>query len=121
MTPAHTAALTAATTGTTGTTPALAAAQDSVVGVFLQFGVLGCLVLVGLYFFNRAWKDQQTRAEKAEQALAEVNRDTRDKVVPVLATVLAVLKDAESALATVATVLKDAERAMADQHRRDRR
>lgn len=91
-------ALTSALAASTAKPAATSAQIGGVVDVFLQFGVLGALVLVGLFFFNRVWKEQQARAERAETALAELNRDLRDKVVPVLATVAAVLKDAERAI-----------------------
>ncbi len=66
----------------------LAAAADGVSGgfaqVFLQYGALGAFAVVAIIFFNRAYKRESERADKAEQALAELNRDMRDKVLPVL-------------------------------------
>jgi hypothetical protein len=52
--------------------------------VFLQYGALGAFAVVAVIFFNRAYKRESERADKAETALAELNRDLRDKVLPVL-------------------------------------
>jgi hypothetical protein len=55
-----------------------------VVDVFLQFGVLGAFALLSIAFYHRVWREQVQRAERAEAALSELNREVRDKVVPAL-------------------------------------
>jgi hypothetical protein len=80
----------------------MTATTDSVSGavdVFLQFGALGAFAVISIAFYNRAWKDTAARAERAETALADLNREVRDKVVPVLAQAMGVLKEAERAMA----------------------
>lgn len=56
----------------------------SVTGVFLQFGILGAFALLALWFFLSVYKREVERADRAEEALAELNSDVRDKVIPAL-------------------------------------
>jgi hypothetical protein len=57
---------------------------NSIAGVILQFGVLGALVLLAIYFFFIVYKREVERADRAEAALAALNSDVRDKVMPAL-------------------------------------
>ena len=57
---------------------------SSVTGTFIQFGVLGAFALVALWFFYRVYTREVDRADKAEQALAELNHDVRAMVIPAL-------------------------------------
>jgi hypothetical protein len=59
-------------------------ATASVTGVFLQFGVLGAFALLALWFFLNVYKREVARADRAEAALAVLNSDVRDKVIPAL-------------------------------------
>lgn len=61
-----------------------AATDPGVAGVFLQFGVLGAIALLALWFFLVVYKREVARADRAEQALATLNFDVRDKVLPAL-------------------------------------
>jgi hypothetical protein len=55
-----------------------------VTGIFLQYGVLGVFALFGLYFFRIVYKRETERADRAEVQLAELNRDIRERIIPVL-------------------------------------
>lgn len=57
---------------------------SSITGVFLQFGVLGAFALLALWFFLTVYKREVARADRAEAALAVLNSDVRDKVIPAL-------------------------------------
>lgn len=59
-------------------------ATASVTGVFLQFGVLGAFALLALWFFLTVYKREVERADRAEVALAALNSDVREKVIPAL-------------------------------------
>jgi hypothetical protein len=69
--------------------------------VFLQYGVLGIFALFGLWFFKTVYKRETERADRAEAALAELNRELRTEIVPVL-------KEAARAAADAAIVMRDA-------------
>lgn len=56
----------------------------SVTGVFIQFGVLGAFALLALWFFMTVYKREVDRADRAEEALAQLNAQVRDKVIPAL-------------------------------------
>ena len=65
--------------------------SSSIAATFLQYGVLGAVAIVLLWFsFNaivreRERADRETaRADRAEAALAELNKDMREKVIPAL-------------------------------------
>jgi len=60
------------------------AADTGITGVFLQFGVLGAFALLALWFFLTVYKREVSRADAAEAALAVLNADLRDKVIPAL-------------------------------------
>lgn len=77
------------------------APAGEITGVFLQYGVLGAFALFGLWFFRTVYKRETERADRAEAALAELNRDVREKVIPVLT-------EAARAAADAAIVLRDA-------------
>lgn len=70
--------------GLSGVMVASAAPAGEVTAVFLQYGVLGVFAIFGLAFFRTVYKRESERADRAEAALAELNRDVRDKVIPVL-------------------------------------
>lgn len=59
-------------------------ATNSVAAIFLQFGVLGAFALLALWFFLTVYKREVARADRAEAALAVLNTDVRDKVIPAL-------------------------------------
>lgn len=61
-----------------------AAADSGITGVFLQFGVLGAFSLLALWFFLTVYKREVARADAAERALAALNSDVRDKILPAL-------------------------------------
>ncbi len=66
---------------------AVAGATDpsgDVTAIFLQYGVVGVLALLGLWFFRTAYQDVIKQRDEARKELSELNRDVRDKVVPVL-------------------------------------
>jgi hypothetical protein len=56
----------------------------SVTGIFLQFGVLGAFALLALWFFFTVYRREVERADRAEAALAALNSDLREKVMPAL-------------------------------------
>lgn len=55
-----------------------------VAAIFLQFGVLGAFALVSLWFFLRVYKREGERADREAMARYELEREVRDKVIPVL-------------------------------------
>jgi hypothetical protein len=59
-------------------------ASAGVVATFLQFGVLGGFALVALWFFMRVYKRESDRADREATARYELEREIRDKVIPVL-------------------------------------
>lgn len=61
------------------------ATASDVAGIFLQFGVLGAFALVALWFFLRVYKRESERADKEATARYELEREIRDKVIPLLA------------------------------------
>lgn len=61
-----------------------AATNAGITGVFLQFGVLGALSLLALWFFLTVYRREVSRADAAEAALALLNADLREKVIPAL-------------------------------------
>lgn len=63
---------------------AAAAVDPGITGVFLQFGVLGAFSLLALWFFLIVYKREVSRADNAERALAALNSDVRDKILPAL-------------------------------------
>jgi hypothetical protein len=79
---------------TTSTIPGGAA------GVFLQFSVLGAVALLGLWFVLTAYRREVARGDAAEKALAELNREVRDKVIPALT-------DAARAMSDCVGLLRD--------------
>lgn len=74
---------------------------DEITAVFLQYGVLGIFALFGLWFFKTVYKRETERADRAEASLAELNRELRTEIVPVL-------KEAARAAADAAIVMRDA-------------
>lgn len=62
----------------------MSTAADSVTGVLLQYGVLGVFALLALWFFLTVYKREVARADRAEEALSELNLQVRDKVIPAL-------------------------------------
>lgn len=80
---------------------AATSAPGEVTAVFLQYGVLGVFALFGLWFFRTVYKRESERADRAEAALADLNRDVREKVIPVLT-------EAARATADAAIVMRDA-------------
>lgn len=72
-----------------------------ITAVFLQYGVLGAFALFGLYFFRTVYKRETERADRAEVALAELNREVRSQVIPVLT-------EAARAAADATIVMRDA-------------
>ncbi len=58
---------------------------SGIAAVFLQFGVLGAFALVSLWFFLRVYKRESERADKEAAARYELEREIRDKVIPLLA------------------------------------
>ena len=64
--------------------------------------LLGGFALVSLWFWNRAWSQQQQRAERAEAALADLNREVRDKLIPALTAAVTAVRDSERMMAEVA-------------------
>lgn len=80
-----------------------AAASDPSTGItqtFLQFGVLGAVALLGLWFVLTAYRREVARGDTAEKALAELNREMRDKVIPALT-------EATGALVECARIMRD--------------
>lgn len=73
---------------------------EGVTSTFLQFGVLGAVALLGLWFVLTAYRREVARGDTAEKALAELNREMRDKVIPALT-------EATRALAEYAQSLRD--------------
>lgn len=69
-----------------------------VTAVFLQYGVLGAFALFGLWFFRTVYKRETERADRAEAALAVLNQDVREKVIPVLTEAARAVADATIAL-----------------------
>lgn len=66
----------------------LSAAGTNITGdlasVFLQYGVLGAFAIIALVFFRTVYCRETKRADRAEAALAQLNLDVREKVIPVL-------------------------------------
>lgn len=79
---------------------AVAASQGDVSAIFLQYGALGVFALVSLGFFRTVYKRETERADRAENALAELNKDVREKVVPALT-------EANRTVAEMANLLRD--------------
>lgn len=52
--------------------------------VFLQYGALGAFAIIALVFFRTVYRRETERADRAEAALAQLNLDVREKVIPVL-------------------------------------
>lgn len=77
------------------------APASEIVPVFLQYGVLGVFALCGLWFFRTVYKRETERADRAEAALAELNRDLREKVIPVLTEATRATADAAIAMRDV--------------------
>lgn len=78
-------------------------AADPTAGItstFLQFGVLGAVALLGLWFVLTTYRREVNRADAADKALAELNREMRDKVIPALT-------EATGALVECARILRD--------------
>jgi hypothetical protein len=69
-------------------------APGEITAVFLQYGVLGAFALFGLWFFRTVYKRETERADRAEAALADLNRDVREKVIPVLTEAARAVADA---------------------------
>lgn len=67
---------------------------------FLQYGVLGAVALLGLWFVLTAYRREVNRADSAEKGLAELNREVREKVIPALT-------EATTALVECARTLRD--------------
>jgi hypothetical protein len=72
-----------------------------VTAVFLQYGVLGAFAIIALAFFRTVYRRETQRADRAEAALSELNRDIREKVIPVLT-------EANRTVADAAILLRDA-------------
>lgn len=75
--------------------------SGEIISVFLQYGVLGAFALFGLWFFRMVYKRETERADRAEAALSDLNRDVREKVIPVLT-------EAARAAADAAIAMRDA-------------
>lgn len=80
---------------------ATAETPGAVTAVFLQYGVLGAFALFGLWFFRTVYRRESDRADRAEAALAELNREVRNQVIPVLT-------EAARAAADATIVMRDA-------------
>ena len=75
-------------------------AAGSITATFLQFGVLGAVALLGLWFVLTAYRREVARGDAAEKSLAELNREMRDKIIPALT-------EATGALVECAHILRD--------------
>lgn len=93
-------------------TTILLAASEAVVGAgeeaafwqpFLNLGAIGALALLLLWFARGAYAREVTRADRSDMALAELNKEMREKVIPALV-------DATRALADAADALRDGRR-----------
>lgn len=96
-----------------GVTAPSGANTSSVVAVFLQFGVLGAFALVSLWFFLRVYKRESDRADRAEAAKSELEREVRGLVIPALTEANRASTEAIRAAAEVvalATAQRDRER-----------
>ena len=64
----------------------LAATQlpAGIADAYLQLGVLGIQALLGLWFGLTAYRREVKRADAAEQALAALNLEMRESVIPAL-------------------------------------
>jgi hypothetical protein len=51
---------------------------------FIQYGVLGAVALMGLWFVLTSYRREVNRADKAEEELRLLNQEMRDKVIPAL-------------------------------------
>jgi hypothetical protein len=85
--------------------------------VFLQYGAIGAILLVLLWFAYGAIKREReatdrerTRAEKAEAEKDELNRVVRAEVIPVLTRAADATVKVTELMADVAAALRDARR-----------
>jgi hypothetical protein len=75
-----------------------AGSTGEAIAVFAQYGVLGVFSLVALAFYRTAYRRETERADRAEVALADLNRDVREKVIPVLTEATRATADATMAM-----------------------
>lgn len=76
-------------------------APGDVAAIFLQYGVLGAFSLIALAFFRTVYRRETERADRAEAQLVELNRDVREKIIPVLT-------EANRLVAESASIVRDA-------------
>lgn len=90
-------------------------------GVFLQYGAVGAILLVLLWFSYGAIRRERdatdrerSRAEKAEEALAEINRLMRTEVIPVLTRATEATTRVTDVVGRVTDVLSDVSAVLRD-------
>jgi hypothetical protein len=66
---------------------------SDVTAIFLQYGVVGVLALLGLWFFKTAYQDVVKQRDAARAEVSQLTRDMLDKVVPVLGRAVDVMDD----------------------------
>lgn len=77
----------------------LASAQTSITGssvsVFLQYGAIGVIALVGVWFAHKAYRREADRADANEAEVRRLNQAIQDRFVPAITESSVALRDTQ--------------------------
>lgn len=75
--------------------------QDSIIGVFLQYGIIGALLLVVGWYARSLIQREQARADRLEAEVNRLNTLVQEKTIPALVTATQAIQQSQSLLQAI--------------------